>query len=165
MEYDKTLFLVMNSAFSINVAYALAAPFLPLEYESKGVPAAYLGITLSTYAVTFILFSPIVGARLGKLGRRRSLRFGLFLLASSCFGYPFLKAVYDPSWFIAITIIFRIIQGIGAAFTFVSSYSIANERYKEHLDTVGSLMKLFGGLGLVCGPSIGALLYAFAGFP
>ena len=138
MEYDKTLLLIMNCAFSINVAYALAAPFLPLEYESKGVPTAYLGITLSSYAVSFIFFSPILGAHLGRLGRRRSLRLGLFLLASSCFGYPWLNAVNDPTWFLAITIIFRIIQGVGASFTFVSSYSIANERYKEHIDTFGS---------------------------
>ena len=165
MEFDKTLFLVICSVFSVGAAYALVAPFLPFEYEIKEVSPAYLGITISIYAAFFSLFSPILGGNLGQIGRRRSLCIGLFLLASSCFGYPLLKLVYHPWWFLSITLLLRIVQGIGAAFTFVTSYSIANERYKEHQDTIAILMKLAGGLGVVCGPSIGAFMYSVAGFP
>ena len=62
MTFDKTFFVILASIFGINVCYSIIAPFFPLEFEAKSVPNSLLGYTLSTYAVCFAIFSPIMGA-------------------------------------------------------------------------------------------------------
>ena len=55
-------------------------------------------------------------------------------------------------------------QGVGASFLFVSACAIATERYKEQIELIMVLIKLSGGVGIVCGPSIGSAIYSKLGF-
>jgi MFS family permease len=53
-----------------NSAYAIIAPFLPFEFEKKGVEASWLGYIFSIYSVAVVLCSPMVGKMIQMLGRR-----------------------------------------------------------------------------------------------
>ena len=53
-----------------NCAYALIAPFLPLELIKAGIPMHLFGYIFSTYSLAVIICSPMVGYFLTKVRRR-----------------------------------------------------------------------------------------------
>ena len=69
-------------------AYALIAPFFPLELEDKGVSDANIGYIFSIYSVAVIIFSPFVGRYLEVIGYSTMLISGLTLMGITfiCFG-------------------------------------------------------------------------------
>ena len=69
-------------------AYALIAPFFPLELEDKGVSDANIGYIFSIYSVAVIIFSPFVGRYLEVVGYSTMLISGLTLMGVIfiCFG-------------------------------------------------------------------------------
>ena len=160
---DRTLFVILSSIFSLNVAFSVIAPFFPLEFKMKGVPTSYIGLTLSVYTLCCVIFSPLVGSALGKIGRRRALVIGLGVLSSSLFTYTLIELTHS-TWFLVLAISIRCLQGVGATFLSVSACAVTTERYKDNLDLIMVLIKLTGGVGIVAGPSIGSAIYSMAGF-
>lgn len=79
--------LVVCSMFFItalsNSAYALIAPFLPFEFERKGVDLTLMGYIFSIYSVAVIFCSPLIGKLISKMGRRNLIMFGVFLMGSA----------------------------------------------------------------------------------
>lgn len=53
-----------------NSAYALIAPFFPIELIKVGVPIEMFGYIFSTYSLAVIVCSPLVGYFLTKFKRR-----------------------------------------------------------------------------------------------
>jgi len=53
-----------------NSAYALIAPFLPIELKAIGISMDYFGYIFSMYSVSVIVGSPIIGFLLTKFKRR-----------------------------------------------------------------------------------------------
>jgi len=53
-----------------NSAYALIAPFLPIELLKLGVPVSMFGYIFSMYSLAVIICSPLVGYLLTKIHRR-----------------------------------------------------------------------------------------------
>ena len=43
-----------------NTAYALVAPFLPLEFEHKGISSSMVGFIFAVYSLAVIFCSPMV---------------------------------------------------------------------------------------------------------
>lgn len=66
-----------------NSAYAIIAPFLPFEFEKKGVDPSWLGYIFSIYSVAVVLCSPMVGKMISILGRRNLVQFGMLLMGTS----------------------------------------------------------------------------------
>ena len=62
------IMLLINSLIA-NGSYVLIAPFLPLEFESKGVSQEMVGIIFAAFPVGTVVASPIVGAALEDTGR------------------------------------------------------------------------------------------------
>ena len=54
-------FWIMFCTLISNSAYAMIAPFLPIEYEAKGVSGEWVGMIFAVYSVAVIIFSPLVG--------------------------------------------------------------------------------------------------------
>ena len=70
-----------------NSAYALIAPFLPIELKATGISMDYFGYIFSVYSVSVILGSPMVGYLLTKFKRRSFVQFGLLAMAIAMFGF------------------------------------------------------------------------------
>ena len=76
--------LILGASLLASSAYALIAPFFPLELEDKGVSDANIGYIFSIYSVAVILFSPFVGRYLEIVGFSTML-FGGLALMGVCF--------------------------------------------------------------------------------
>ena len=63
------ILLFLNSLIA-NGSYVLIAPFLPLEFERKGISQEMIGIIFAAFPVGTVITSPIIGAQLENTGRR-----------------------------------------------------------------------------------------------
>ena len=79
---------MLGTSLLASSAYALIAPFFPLELEDKGVSDANIGYIFSIYSVAVIIFSPFVGRYLEVIGYSTMLISGLTLMGITfiCFG-------------------------------------------------------------------------------
>ena len=80
VQIDEGIVLILCSSLLASSAYALIAPFFPLELEEKGVEEKYMGIIFAIYSVAVIIFSPLVGRYLEFFGYMNMLISGLTLM-------------------------------------------------------------------------------------
>ena len=85
---DDSVKLILGASLLASSAYALIAPFFPLELENKGVSDGNIGLIFSIYSVAVIIFSPPVGRYLESVGYTKMLISGLTLMGTTfiCFG-------------------------------------------------------------------------------
>ena len=86
-----------------NCAYALVAPFLPIELEKAGISKAYTGPIFSMYSVAVIICSPIIGKYIKHYGRRNFVQFGLIAMSLSMFGFA-LGSCFEGNLVLFLTI-------------------------------------------------------------
>ena len=80
VQIDEGIILIICSSLLASSAYALIAPFFPLELEEKGVDEKYIGMIFSIYSIAVIIFSPPVGRCLEFVGYSNMLLSGLTLM-------------------------------------------------------------------------------------
>ena len=85
---DKTISLLLTIIFIANTIYGLAAPFLPVELEAKGISTSMTGVIFAIHAVASVLASMVSGIYIDLVGHRCLLMFGVLLMSASiaCFG-------------------------------------------------------------------------------
>lgn len=92
-----------------NCAYALIAPFLPIELVKQGIPTHLFGYIFSTYSLAVILCSPLVGYFLTKFRRRNFVQFGLFMMGIAMLGFALASYIPSKSGFLAVAFVSRFV--------------------------------------------------------
>jgi MFS family permease len=90
-----------------NSAYAIIAPFLPFEFEKKGVDPSWLGYIFSIYSVAVVLCSPMVGKLISILGRRNLVQFGMLLMGTSFIIFGQLDKLESKEAFLTLALMNR----------------------------------------------------------
>lgn len=98
-----------------NSAYAIIAPFLPFEFERKGVDQDWIGYVFAIYSVAVIICSPLVGQMMPIVGRRNLIVSGMFLMGASFVSFGLAANIENKSVFIVISLINRFIQGFSSS--------------------------------------------------
>jgi len=151
--------------FLSNCAYALIAPFFPLELKRAGISKEYVGPIFSVYSVAVIICSPLIGLFMKKYSRRSFIQFGLIAMSLSMFGFSFASYFNDNiPVFLAISLTTRFIQGFSSAAIQTVCFSISAARYRENQAKVIGLIEMQVGIGLTISPVIGAFLYGNFGY-
>jgi predicted MFS family arabinose efflux permease len=70
LKCDSSLVVMCLITLLSNCAYALIAPFLPLELKRVGIPTELFGYIFSMYSVAVVICSPFIGFLLTKFKRR-----------------------------------------------------------------------------------------------
>ena len=68
-----------------NMAYALIAPFLPLEFIAKGVSHGMIGVIFAIYSLSVIVWSPIVSTSLLTVATPKNIIACGILSMGTCF--------------------------------------------------------------------------------
>ena len=66
--FDKLVLWILFANLVSNSAYALCAPFLPLEFERKGLAGTNVGLIFALYSVAVVIVSPLVGKTVDRVG-------------------------------------------------------------------------------------------------
>src|ERR1700740_2500141 len=149
------------------IAWGLALCFYFLEYASRSAPAVMIehlatafgttaiGVSaiLGTYYYTYSTTSLIAGAALDRVGAKKAVPVGIFILAIGCllFSIPTAAAGYAG----------RLLQGAGSAFAFTGAVYLAAHGFSARwLATAIGVTQCIGMLGgaagqFVVGPWLG----------
>ena len=164
MAFDQTLFGLYSLNFFTNVANSILAPFYPDEALSKGVTTDIIGYIFSSHPVFSFLVSLLIGKQMKFWGRKKILVLGLLLQSIGLATFGAVIHVDDKLVFIVISLLARIIQGIGFACYGSIAYAYLPLLYPETVEKKISYMEILTGVGLMLGPLIGGLLYSVGGY-
>src|ERR1700730_2078921 len=146
---------------SYQIAWGLALCFYFLEYASRSAPAVMIehlatafgtsaiGVSaiLGTYYYTYSTTSLIAGAALDRVGAKKAVPVGIFILAIGCllFAIPTAGAGYAG----------RLLQGAGSAFAFTGAVYLATHGFSARwLATAIGVTQCLGMLGGSAGQSL-----------
>ena len=139
---------------AFQIAWGLAMCFYFLEYASRSAPAVMIpeltqafGMTavgvsaiLGTYYYTYSVTSLIAGGALDRVGAKKAVPIGIFILAMGCllFSVPTTTAAYTG----------RLLQGAGSAFAFTGAVYLAVHGFSARwLATAIGITQCVGMLG------------------
>ena len=113
---EKIIIWILFCTLISNSAYALVAPFLPLEFERKGISGTYVGMIFAFYSFAVIIISPMVGTFVDRVGAKNLLAAGLGVMgiAFVCFG--FIESMERKVSILILGFILRFAQGMASAF-------------------------------------------------
>ena len=103
--------LILFNALIANGSYVLIAPFLPLEFESKGVSQEMIGIVFAAFPIGTVLASPIIGEQLENTGRRVWLVGGTMFTGAIFLTFGMMSYMENINLMVGISLFARLIQG------------------------------------------------------
>ncbi|MGO9516844.1 MAG: MFS transporter [Candidatus Korobacteraceae bacterium] len=139
-------------------AWALALCFYFLEYAARSAPAVMIphlslafgttavGVSaiLGSYYYTYSLSSFVAGAALDRVGAKRAVPIGIFVLAVGCLLFSFSSATAGYAG--------RLLQGAGSAFAFTGAVYLATHGFSARwLATAIGVTQCLGMLGGAAG--------------
>lgn len=148
-----------------NSAYSSIAPFYPAEAIRKGVPSGALGLVFSSYSISMVVFAPVFANMLFTKGSKYVLVLGCLCegISMVIFG---LFYYLEGAWTYAVcSFLCRVLEGFGNGCLNSSSSKILMNVFPERkLARMNGILQTFTGLGMLCGPIMGSLLFTLGGF-
>ena len=150
-----------------NTAYRFLDSFLPsYSTEQQKTSDFEVGIMFSSFCLVIFILSPIFGSICQRRGYRTLIIAGL--VAEGCIlCFLSLSSRLDGPSFIAYLTLLRALEGAGSAATQTGCYALLAAESGDEGEGAGTGMggmEMFGGLGNMAGPIIGAWLSATYGY-
>ena len=134
-------------------ASSLLAPFYPdMAEQKKGCSSLIVGMVLSSFSLSYIISSYLVGIYLGKIGRRFALYTGIIMQVCSMVGFGSLIWIPDRTLFIILSFSFRLLGGVAWGLICVSSYAMTSIKFSETIQSKIAFLEAANGAGLFVGP-------------
>ncbi len=152
------LMVVMFAIFVDALIYGMIIPILPHYTAAPGIPATGIGVLFGSYAVTLLLATPLCSVLADRVGRRRTMVWGLSGLVSAT-----LLLAIAQSFVLLMTA--RLLQGAAAAATWTAGLTLIAEVFPS--ETRGRAMGTVmtgAALGMLVGPIFGGLLCEWGGY-
>jgi len=147
-----------------NSAYALIAPFLPLEFKAKGISGEMIGLLFAIYSVAVIVCSPFVGKAVDCVGATNMISSGIAVMGLSFVLFGFVDDFTEQNHILLLGFTLRFLQGAASAFVQTTCYSIATNDFPDKKEKIVGWVEALTGLGLIVGPIIGSSLYTSLGY-
>mmetsp|Transcript_36576 Transcript_36576/g.26651 ORF Transcript_36576/g.26651 Transcript_36576/m.26651 type:complete len:154 (+) Transcript_36576:223-684(+) len=147
-----------------NSAYSSIAPFYPTEAVQKGVPVGVLGIIFSGYSISMVIFTPLFAHLLYKYGNKKVLVAGCLSEGIAMILFGLFDYVDSPTSYACLSFLCRFIEGFGNGCLNSGSSNVLMTNYPHRLSQLTGLQQSFTGIGMLCGPLIGSILYSIGGF-
>ncbi|EME18483.1 MFS transporter [Rhodococcus triatomae] len=149
------IWVLVSAAFVIALGYGIVAPALPQFAVSFGVGAFAATVVISSFAFMRLVFAPVSGSLVQRLGERPVYLTGLPIVAVSTGAVAFASGYWQ-------LLVFRGLGGIGSTMFTVSALGLLIRITPAHMrGRVSGLYAtsfLFGSIG---GPLVGAGLVGF----
>ncbi|ERS46615.1 MFS transporter [Corynebacterium kefirresidentii] len=153
----REIWVMVTAAFIIALGYGLIAPLLPQFVVSFDVSMAAAGLVVSIFAASRLLFAPMSGSLVDRVGSRRVYLIGLMTVAVT----TGLVSIAQSYWHI---VALRALAGIGSTMFTVSAMGLIVRMSPPSIR--GKCSATYATaflLGNVAGPVLGASL-SFLGF-
>ena len=165
MVLDFQLIGLLSLNLIVNMAIAILAPFYPAEAGRRGISADVVGFVFSALPFGGFFFSLIFGKYMQIWGRKKILFLGMMLLIIGFVMFAVIDFTMNQEIFLILSLIGRIIQGLGlSAYTSVSYAYLPLLYNDEELQRKIGYMEASTGIGMLIAPIIGSLLYSALGY-
>lgn len=152
---------IYSSEILYNISYTVLSAFYPGIAEEHNISIWVLGIIFAVSPFVSIPASFVVGKYMKKLGRKYVFIFGMILNTISML--IIVIAVYTNSVsFLLLSIISRIISGIGEGCTMNAAPCILMTESPGEMDKIITYFEVCSGLGLFLGPIIGSFISLYS---
>jgi MFS family permease len=153
--------MICISELLASMSYTILSSFYPGLAVSKGISLWQIGIIFSLDPLIGLPTSLIAGKYMTKVGRRFTLILGMSL---STLGIFLIALIEDSDYTSALTlsILSRLLGGIGAGCSMVAAPSILISEYPGETDKLIGYFEAFSGLGLLIGPILGSLFSLYS---
>ncbi len=150
------------SIFFANMVMSLgqfmANSLLSVYADSLGASAAAIGLLMSSFAITAILFRLISAPAMDTYNRKYIVIFAMMTLAVAFFGFSMSRSI-------EALVIFRLLQGCGMAFGNACCLAMVSEALpKERYGTGMGYYSLAQVISQALGPTVGLWLSRLVGF-
>ncbi|XP_033727248.1 MFS-type transporter SLC18B1-like [Pecten maximus] len=153
--------------FANFLCLSLIAPFFPKEAREKDVSNLVSGWIFAAFPLTQFIFAPAFGKLIPIVGLKFMHLSGTFI-SGGCtilFGaMAYVDVTQGNEIFITMCFILRFVQALGCCANQTASYSLCAQEFRETVGTIFGMGEVFVGLGFMCGPAIGGVLYGLGGF-
>ncbi|WP_082393306.1 MFS transporter [Nocardia arizonensis] len=146
------IWVLLGAAFVIAIGFGLVAPVLPQFARSFGVGVAAASAIVSAFAAMRLVFAPVSGRLVQRLGERSVYLGGLLIVAASTGA----SALAQSYWQL---LVLRSVGGIGSTMFTVSSLALVIRMSPpEQRGRVSGLWSTSFLVGSVSGPLVGGAL-------
>lgn len=149
------IWVLVSASFVIALGFGIVAPALPQFAVSFGVGAFAATVVISSFALMRLLFAPVSGALVQRMGERPTYLIGLLIVAVSTGAVAFASNYWQ-------LLVFRGLGGIGSTMFTVSALGllirISPPGIRGRVAGLYATAFLFGSIG---GPLVGAALVGF----
>ena len=155
---NSNIVTLLACAFALMSSFYILLPVLPSYVLSIGGSESRVGLIIGAFALSALLFRPIVGAAIDAVGRKGFIVLGALIFTCSSVVYGFARSV-------ALLLGVRVLHGVGmaafqtAALTLVVD-SVPGRRRGEAIGIYG----ISSNLAMVAGPALGSTLLAATSF-
>ena len=133
------------------------SPVLPMVQEKFGVNEESTTLTISLYFIAFALGVAFWGVQCDRIGRKKSLEYGLIT-----YGIGTFTAIFAPNFMFLLAA--RIISAFGIAVGSIVTQTILRDTYdKDHISKVFSWIGIGLSISPVIGMTTGSVLASSAG--
>lgn len=155
MPLPREIKVLVIAAFLIAVGFGIVAPVLPQFAQSFNVSVTAAAIVVSAFAFTRLLFAPMSGTLVERMGERRTYIWGILIVAASSAACAFAQDYWQ-------LLFFRAFGGIGSTMFTVAAMGLLVRVAPP--EARGRISSLYAGsflLGNIAGPAVGGLLAGF----
>ncbi|WP_427018354.1 MFS transporter [Pseudarthrobacter sp. P1] len=147
--------VLVAGAFLIAIGFGIVAPVLPQFARSFDVSVSAAAIIVSVFGLTRLLFAPLSGVLVERMGERRTYIAGILIVAASSAAC----AVAHDYWQL---LLYRGLGGIGSTMFTVAAMGLLIRLSPP--EARGRVSSIYSGaflLGSIAGPVVGGLLAGF----
>ncbi|ALE07857.1 arabinose ABC transporter permease [Arthrobacter sp. ERGS1:01] len=147
--------VLVAAAFLIAIGFGIVAPVLPQFAQSFHVSVGAAAVVVSAFAFTRLIFAPLSGVLVERLGERRTYILGILIVGASSAACAFAHSYWQ-------LLLFRGLGGIGSTMFTVAAMGLLIRLAPPKAR--GRVSSLYAGsflLGNIAGPAVGGLLAGF----
>ena len=156
--WNKMFISIFFTNMALNLGQQMSNSLLAKYADSLGAPAYQIGMLMSMFAITALLFKIVSAPAMDTYNRKYLVMGAMAIMATAYFGFSMSKTI--PS-----LMVFRMLQGIGNAFANVCCLAMVAEALpKDKFGTGMGYYSLAQVVSQALGPTIGLTLVSLVGY-
>jgi len=109
MVIDRTIVAILLVLILDNMTYGISEPFLPSNFEAKGISGTMTGVTQGSFAIAYMITAPLFGFFVDWVGHRNMIVMGLLLLSLSTAAFGAVDYLTTASQILGVSITLRVL--------------------------------------------------------
>lgn len=156
--WNKSFISIFIASMVINMGLTMSNSLLAKYADSLGAPPSQIGILMSTFAISALLFKIIAAPAIDTYNKKYLSVLAAIIFATAFIGFALSKTI-------SLLTVFRLIQGIGMAFGTAVFLTLVSEILpKTRYSTGIGYFSLGQVIATAIGPTIGLYLVKLFGF-